>query len=167
MLSLRAFYKVFLTVALGLSGFVCSAQQAPSGHLTYCSYSCTGMAGLGKDYCELIADEGAIPKVVVALKVGNRFREPEIHAEFQVAQDVVEALQRALAAYKVYELAGYCVDEAITGGYAYRIYQEYDSGEKINASWYGHGIKPEAWSAYYFIESFFAPWRKKAERVVN
>ena len=137
-------------------------STAPAGRLTYCSYSCTGMAGLGKDYCELVADPGQTPKVVVALNLGNRFGTPEIHAEYPVAVQVVDSLQTLLAGAKVYQLAGYEVDEAMTGGRAYRIYQEYSSGEKVNARWYGHDIKAEAWVAYRTIESFFGPWRERA-----
>ena len=150
-------------MALGLFSTACGAQtKAPAGKLTYCSYACTGAAGLGKDYCELIADPGIEPKVVVALNVGNRFDDPEVHAEYPVGQEVVDSLATLLANAKVYELNGYSVDEASTGGHSYRIYQEYSSGEKINARWYGHGIKEEAWAAYYMIEGFFKPWREKA-----
>ena len=69
-----------------------------------------------------------------------------------------------LADAKVYTLNGYSVEEHMNGGTTYRIYQEYDSGEKINAHWYGHDIKPEARSAYHMIESFFQPWRSQALR---
>ena len=153
---------VSAVMAFGLFTAACAAQ-APQGQLVYCSYACTGAAGLGKDYCELIADPGTTPKVVVALNVGNRFGDPEVHAEYPVEQAVVDSLAAMLADAKVYELNGYNVDEAITGGHSYRIYQEYSSGEKINARWYGHGIKDEAWAAYYMIEAFFKPWREKAE----
>ena len=37
-------------------------SRPPKGDLIYCSYAQTGAAGLGKDYCELIADErGELP----------------------------------------------------------------------------------------------------------
>ena len=145
----------------GLFATACGAQ-APAGRLTYCSYSNAGAAGLGKDYCELIADGGQTPEVVVALNLDNRFGTPEIHAEYPVEQAVVDSLQAKLAEAKVYTLNGYNVDEAITGGYSYRIYQEYSSGEKINARWYGHHIKAEAWASYHMIEAFFSPWRERA-----
>ena len=151
-------------MALGLFTTACGAQtQAPTGKLTYCSYACTGAAGLGKDYCELIADPGTEPKVVVALNVGNRFDDPEVHAEYLVGQDIVDSLANMLAEAKVYKLNGYRVDEALTGGHSYRIYQEYSSGEKIDARWYGNHIKDEALAAYYMIDDFFKPWREKAE----
>ena len=143
------------------SGLCCSAQ-APKGKLTYCSYSCTGAAGLGKDYCELIADPGKTPKVVVVLDFGNRFGNPVINAEYAVGQDVVDSMQAMLESAKVYELNGYSVEEHMAGGHTYRIYQEYDSGEKINARWYGHNIKQEAWSAYHMIANFFKPWVSQA-----
>jgi len=155
--------KTLLIMAIGLFGAACSAR-VPQGKLTYCSYAESGSAGLGKDYCELIADPGTTPKVVVALKLGNRFGEPEIRAEYPVGQEVVDSLQAMLAAAKVYKLDGYRLDEPISGGYAYRIYQEYDSGQKVDARWYGHHVKNEALSAYSMIERFFTPWREKAIR---
>lgn len=155
--------KFLIVMAIGLFGAACSGK-APQGKLTYCSYAESGSAGLGKDYCELIADPGTTPRVVVALKIGNRFREPEIRAEYPVGQETVDSLQAMLAEAKVYKLDGYNLDEPISGGYAYRIYQEYDSGQKVNARWYGHHVKNEALSAYNMIERFFAPWREKAVR---
>lgn len=160
---MKASFKFLFIMAIGLFGASCSAQ-APKGKLIYCSYSSTGMAGLGKDYCELIADKDSTPKVVVALRLDNRFDEPEIRAEYPVGQEVVDSLQAMLADSKVYQLNGYNVDELMSGGHAYRIYQEYDSGEKVNARWYGHDIKPEALAAYDMIERFFAPWREKATK---
>lgn len=160
---MKLLHKILIAMIFSAIGASCFAQ-APKGRLTYCSYSCTGAAGLGKDYCELIADPEQTPKVVVALKLGNRFREPEIHAEYQIGEEVVDSLARMLAKAKVYKLNGYNVEEPISGGHSYRIYQEYDSGEKINARWYGHKIKPEAISAYNMIESFFSPWRTRATR---
>lgn len=159
---MKTLMKILLTMAIGLVGAACGAQEAPQGGLIYCSYSCTGAAGLGKDFCELVADPGATPKVVVALKVGNRFGEPEIHEEYPVDPEVVEALRAGLAERRVYLLNGYALEEDKNGGYTYRIYQEYDSGEKVNAYWTGLDAKQEAWGAYWFIEKFFAPWREKA-----
>lgn len=151
-----------LVMALGLFGCGTSAQP-PQGKLVYCSYSCTGVAGLGKDFCELVADPGEEPKVVVALHLDNRFGDPEIRKEFPVTAEVVDSLQTLLSGAEVYRLNGYNVDEEMTGGHIYRIYQEYDSGEKINARWYGHNIQPEAWAAYAMIERFFEPWRAQAD----
>jgi len=139
-----------------------SRKFAPQGRLVYCSYACTGAAGLGKDYCELVADVDSVPKVVVVLGEGNRFDDPIIRGEYPVTQEVVDSLCKELEARKVYKLAGYNLNEPITGGYSYRIYMEYSSGEKVNAFWYGHGVKQEALSAYHFIESYFSPWREQA-----
>lgn len=160
---MKLLFKILVVISLGVIGAVCHAQ-APQGKLTYCSYSKSGAAGLGKDYCELIADPGQTPKVVVALDLGNRFGKPETHVEFPVGEETVDSLQTMLAKAEVYKLDGYSVDEHMSGGYSYRIYQEYDSGEKINAHWYGHGIKQEALSAYHMIEVFFRPWRTRAIR---
>lgn len=160
---MKLLHKILIVMSLGIIGTSCFAQ-APKGNLTYCSYSCTGAAGLGKNYCELIADPGQTPKVVVALYLGNRFGTPEIHAEYQVGEDVVANLSKKLSDAEVYKLNGYSVEEHMSGGHTYRIYQEYDSGEKINARWYGHDIDKAAFSAYHMIESFFAPWRAMAVR---
>lgn len=150
-------------MALAVSWSSCFAQ-APKGKLTYCSCSRSGAAGLGKDYFELVSNPGQSPKVVVVLNFGNRFGDPVINAEYTVDQSVVDSLQQMLSEAKVYELNGYSVEEHMTGGTTYRIYQEYDSGEKINAHWYGHHIKSEAWDAYYMIEGFFKTWREQARR---
>lgn len=159
---MKPLFKILIALAFLSIGTSCFAQ-APKGELIYCSYSRTGAAGLGKDYCELIADPGQTPKVVVALDVGNRFGKPETHAEYPVGKEVVDSLRKMLADAKVYKLNGYSVEEPITGGYSFRIYQEYASGEKINAHWYGHKIKSEAISAYNMIEAFFRSWREQAQ----
>ncbi len=160
---MRLIFKNITVMAFGFIWASCLAQ-APKGKLTYCSYSSTGAAGLGKDYCELIADPGKAPKVVVALNLGNRFNDPEIHAEYPIGQEAVDSLAKLLAEAKVYKLNGYNIEEAITGGHSYRIYQEYSSGEKINARWYGLHVKQKAWAAYRMIEAFFAPWRTQASK---
>ena len=139
-----------------------AAQEGPAGKLIYCSYSETGVAGLGKNYCELIADTDSIPKVVVVLDADCHFA-AERRAEYTVGADVSDSLRAKLAASRVFELDGYSVDEMMTGGTIYRIYMEYDSGEKINARWYGHDIKPEAWDAFYLIKRYFEPWLSRTE----
>ena len=153
--------KILLVMAIGLAGLNCPAK-VPKGKLIYCSYSSTGSAGLGKDYCELIADPGTEPRVNVVLKEGNRFDEPEIRAEYFADEADVAYLQDWLKKNKVYKLDGYRLDEPMTGGYAYRIYMEYDSGQTVDARWYGHGVKDKAIGAYNFIESFFESWREQA-----
>ncbi|MBR4809985.1 MAG: hypothetical protein IK031_06875 [Bacteroidales bacterium] len=150
-----------LIMAMALFG-TAAAQTAPAGRLIYCSYSETGVAGLGKSYCELIADPGSGPEVHVVLD-HDCFYAEERSSTTKVGTDVVEKLQQALADARVYELNGYYVDEDMTGGTIYRIYMEYDSGDKVNARWYGHGIKPEAWAAYHLILNYFEPWRSKLE----
>lgn len=158
---MKPLFIILIALAFLSIGTSCLAQ-APKGDLIYCSYSRSGAAGLGKDYCELIADPGQTPKVVVALDLGNRFEKPETRVEYPVGKEVVDSLSKMLADAKVYKLNGYSVDEHMAGGYSYRIYQEYASGEKINAHWYGHNIKSEALSAYHMIEAFFRPWRTRA-----
>jgi len=155
--------KIFLLL-MAFSLFGCgSLAQKPKGDLIYCSYSRNGAAGLGKDYCELIADVDSVPKVVVVLNEENRFDDPVIKRTYPVDKSVVDSLYQILAGQKVYQLNGYRVEEPICGGYSYRIYMEYSSGEKINAFWYGNKIKDKAIRAYNTIEHFFTPWRNKAK----
>jgi hypothetical protein len=143
---MESFRRIILLIMLSALLGCASRKFAPQGRLVYCSYACTGAAGLGKDYCELIADVDSVPKVVVVLGEGNRFDDPVIRGEYPVTQEMVDSLCKELEARKVYKLAGYSLNEPITGGYSYRIYMEYSSGEKVNAFWYGHGVKQEALS---------------------
>ena len=150
---------------MAISIFSCGAfAHKPTGNLIYCSYSCRGAAGLGSDYCELIADTDSIPKVVVVLDEGNRFGDPVIRRNYPVDRSVVDSLAQMLADAKVYKLNGYNVEEPICGGYSHRIHMEYSSGDKVSAFWYGNKIKDEAWSAYHAIERFFAPWVAQARQ---
>ena len=138
----------------------------PKGKLIYCSYSESRAAGLGKSYCELIADPGTQPRVVVRLKQDCRLEDVlPMNADITVDPAVVEELQKQLESHKVYKLNGYNYDEVLDGGTTHRIYMEYDSGEKVNAQWCGHKVKDEAWAAYWLIEKFFEPWRAQAVEV--
>ena len=134
--------------------------KAPEGRLTYCSFSDTRTAGLGKDYCELIADEGTAAKVRVCINVHTP---DEKKQEFPVDQQTVDELQQLLASLKVWQLNGYSHDEMMTGGSTYRIYMEYGKGEKYNAFWYSHHVLPEAQTAYNTIVRFFGKWWKQVE----
>lgn len=157
--------KIYLSLVIAMGLLGCGfLTPAPKGDLIYCSYACRGAAGLGSDYCELIADPDSTPKIVVVLNEGNRFDDPVIRRTYPVEKDVVDSLSGLLAAHKVYKLNGYHLEEPITGGHSYRIYQEYSSGDKINAFWYGHGVKNEAIAAYNLIAHFFSPWYKRAEQ---
>ncbi len=152
-----------LIMTIGFLGLGCQAK-APKGKLTYCRYYCFETASVSKNYCELIAEPGADPKVSVVLGEGNRFQKPEIRAEYPVSAEDVQALQDWLAANKVFRLNGYDVNEPISGGSSYRIDMRYDSGETIMARWYGNKIKPKAIDAYNYLYFFFAPWRDQAIR---
>lgn len=162
----QIFTTLLLIMALGLN-LSCSAQRAPAGKLIYCSYADTHAGGLGKDYCELIADEGTDPKVVVVLNRENHLRPGERRAEYTVEAADVERMQQGLAELKVHKLNGYRLEEAITGGTARRIYMEYSSGDKIDARWYGSRVKDSAITAYNFIRHFFEPWRARTEQEVE
>ena len=115
-------------------------SHKPKGELTYCSYRSNGAAGLGTDYCQLIAEADSLPRVVVVLNENNRFGDPVTRRSYSVDKSVVDSLAKILMDAKVYKLNGY----------------------NVNAFWYGNKIKKEAWSAYRMIENFFAPWRKMA-----
>ncbi len=162
--------KSFLSICVLTMAFLFSScgggSAQPKGKLIYCSYSETRAGGLGKSYCELIADPGTQPKVVVRLDQNCRLEDvlPK-NGDFPVEPSVVEQLQELLDSHKVYRLDGYHYDEVLDGGYAHRIHLEYDSGEKITADWCGHKIKEEALAAYWLIEGFFAPWREQAVEV--
>lgn len=148
---------------MAMTGF---SQGAPKGKLIYCSYSCNRHAGLGKSYCELIADEGKEPQIVVSLYNDCHFRDA-VKKTFPVTTAEVEKLQQILENGQVYKLNGYHHDEALEGGATYRIYQEYLSDgnvTKVDADWFGHNIKPEAAAAYAAIERFFAPWREQVDK---
>ena len=148
-------------MAIGIFSCGCLAHK-PKGDLIYCSYACRGAAGLGSDWCELIADADSVPKVVVVLDADNRFGDPVIRREYPVERSVVDSLAQILADAKVYKLDGYHVEEPICGGHSHRIHMEYASGDQVTAFWYGSHIKESAWSAYHLIENFFAPWRRQA-----
>lgn len=152
---MRIISQIILIMTALFSG--CLGPSKPEGRLTYCSCARNGAAGLGRDYCELIADEGTTPKIVVVRNAECRFME-STRAEFEVDESVVLELQKLLEDNKVYKLAGYRYEEPITGGHSYRIYQEYSSGEKVNAFWYGSKPKEAAIRAYNLISHFFKPW---------
>ena len=155
------FHITVLIMAIGLFGMGCQAK-APKGKLTYCRYYCFETASMSKNYCELIAEPGAEPKVSVVLREDNRFGDPEIRAEYPVTAEEMQPLVDWLAANKVYKLNGYDYNEPISGGSSERIDLRYDSGEQIMARWYGNKIKRQAIDAYNYIYAFFAPWRDRA-----
>ena len=81
-------------MAVAISGCA-MAQQAPRGNLIYCSYSATRVAGLGKSYCELIADPGTPPKVNVVLDRECHYAD-ERTGTYEVGGDVVQCLASSL-----------------------------------------------------------------------
>lgn len=150
-------------MALGLFGCGIFSHK-PKGDLIYCSYACYGAAGLGSNYCELVADVDSIPKVVVVLDQDNRFGRPVIKKEYPVDKSVVASLAKILSDINVHTLDGYKLEEPICGGYSYRIHMEYSSGDKVTATWYGHKVKDKALLAYNHIEHFFSPWYSQAAK---
>ena len=157
--------KICITIMVSLMSLLsaCAQSTPPRGDLLYCSYSSTRMSAGGKSYCELVADSGKVPKVVVSLYERCHYRD-HIFQEFNVKKADVKALQELLASLEVYKLNGYKHDEYLDGAATYRIYMEYSSGEKINAVWSGHDIKAEAEVAYDAIHDFFAKWRDPLDK---
>ena len=157
---MRRFFVVSLLMVSVFSS--CAIANGPKGKLIYCSYASVGAGAIGTEYCELIADPGTDPKVVVVIDADCHFAD-ERRCEYPVDAAVVDSLQQKLAAIKVWKLDGYSYEEPITGGYAHRIHVEYDSGEKITARWYGHGVKDAVVNAYGIIAKFLSPWRDKLD----
>ena len=147
-----SYCRIFLLMSALLMTCMDSFAQepvAPKGKLIYCSYASDRHAGQGKSYCELIADVGKRPQVVVSL-YNNCFYREAVHKTFDVKEQDVERMQQLLAELEVYKLNGYKHNETLEGGTTYRIYMEYVSGEKVNAVWNGHHVKAEAqgWSRF-------------------
>ena len=158
----RIFLLMSALLMTCMDSFAQEEPVAPRGKLIYCSYASDRHAGQGKSYCELIADVGKRPQVVVSL-YNNCFYREAVHKTFDVKEQDVERMQQLLAELEVYKLNGYKHNETLEGGTTYRIYMEYVSGEKVNAVWNGHHVKAEAASAYAAIERFFTPWREKVD----
>ena len=135
-----------------------NAQDNPKGKLTYCSYAREGLAALGTDYCELIADSTTQPRIVVVKNHNCHFAEREEHT-YEVSPEVVAQMQELLEKVNLNKVNGYNKESNERGGHEYRFHIEYDSGVKIHASWHTHTPKAEAVSVYNMIEQFFAPWR--------
>ena len=148
-----------MMAALMMSSPALAQNEAPKGKLIYCSYSCSRPAMGGKDYCELIADEGQKPRVVVSLYNSGRWHEP-LQREFEVTALDVAKMQKLLVELQVWRINGYRHDEMLDGAPTYRIYQEYASGEKFDASWSGQDIDPDARDAYQYIAEYFSLWRE-------
>lgn len=163
---MKLFLQTCILVMASLFSACGHSPAQPKGKLIYCSYYSSRAAGLGTSYCELIADPGTQPRVVVRLDQDCRLEDvlPR-NADIPVDASVVEELQQLLESHKVYKLDGYAYDEVLDGGTTHRIHMEYDSGDKVHAFWCGHNIKEEAWSAYWLIEKFFEPWRAQAVEV--
>ena len=163
---MKSFFQICILAMATLISACGSSSAQPKGKLIYCSYSETRDGGLGKSYCELIADPETQPRVVVRLDQDCRLEDvlPR-NGDFPVGASVVEQLQELLESNKVYMIDGYDYDEVLDGGYTRRIHLEYDSGDTVNAVWCGHDIKEEALDAYWLIVNFFEPWRAQAVEV--
>ena len=162
---MKSFLQICILAMASLLSACGGSSAQPKGKLIYCSYSETRHAGLGKSYCELVADDGKEPYIAVRLDLDSRIVEVPLKADIPIDGSVVEELQELLAKNEVYKLDGYHVDEMLDGGATFRIHMEYSSGETVTADWFGVNIREEAWDAYYLIEGFFEPWRQQAREM--
>lgn len=148
--------EIILLIAMTMVSYLGMAQNGSEEKLIYCScaenHYGLPVGEISKIYYELIADEGTEPQVVYAIVRGAG---PEKKKYVATAEDVSE-LQKILADMKVDDLNGYKVDERMTGGTSYRIYMEYSSGKKINATWFTHNPRQEAVIAYNTILRFLS-----------
>ncbi len=129
------------------------AQKAPRGRLIYCSYSENRHAGLGKSYCELIADNLDSAKISARYDIDCHFAE-ETRKEVSVDAEAVAKLEELLKQQEVWKLDGYHKEELIDGGTTHRFHIEYSDGTKVTASWYAHSPKQAAQTAYNTIMLF-------------
>ncbi len=142
--------RLMLLIPLMLSLMTCWAQTTPKSQLIYCSCAATpyGIPDKGKDYFELIADEGIIPKVVRCTDAGTHLEKKK---ERTVTAEDVKRMQQILQDLDVGKLKGYNRDDEMMGGTSYRVYMEYADGQKINATWYTHEPKELAVTTYNTI----------------
>lgn len=126
--------------------------QKPKGNLIYCSYSITRNAGLGIDYCELINENGSID-IVVVRDEDSRF-DQETRLTFKATAADVAAISKTLKSLKAWRLQDSPRGEEAPGSVRFRVYMEYDSGEKIGSVWFGVGTK-EQQSVFYALQAFF------------
>ena len=155
--------RIYLLCSLLLGLIHLNAQNSPKGKLTYCSYTREGLAAMGTDYCELIANPSTQPKIVVVKNDNCHFAEREEYT-YEVSPEVVAQLQELLKKVNLKKVNGYKKESHERGGYEYRFHIEYDSGEKIHASWHTRSPKVGVVSVYRMIEQFFAPWRNNIKK---
>lgn len=131
---------------------------APKGRLTYCSFSDSRSAGMGKDYCELIADNLDSAKVVV---VTMALTDDSTQKEYAIDKQTVDQMEQMLASIEAWKVGGYNYDEKMPGGTIYRVYMEYADGSKYNATWCTHEPWEDAQAVYNAVVRFFQKWRKQ------
>ena len=129
--------RLILLIPLMFIMMTCWAQTTPKAKLIYCSCAETpyGVPDKGKDYYELIADEGKTPRVVKCTDAGTNFA---VKKDYNVTEDDVKRMQQILQDLDVGKLNGYNKNEDMTGGSSFRVYMEYADGSNINATWYTH-----------------------------
>ena len=145
--------KAYETVKSFFEQLLQENPAQPEARLIYCSCAETpfGVPDRGKDYYELIADEGKTPKVV---KCENAGMENQTKTEYPVTDDQVTELQQRLQRMDVSEINGYNQDDQLMGGSMYRVYMEYADGKKINATWQAEKPMRKAEETYYVILSY-------------
>ena len=132
----------------------------PEGKMIYCSCAYTNyglpVGEIRHSYYELIADEGKAPKVIYCEDRGDSKK-----TEYRATQKDVTELSNILREKNIFKLNGYNVDEQMMGGTSYRIYMEFSSGEKLNATWFTHRPVALASDAYSTILRFMEKVTKR------
>jgi len=151
--------KTLIIMSITLCGLLssCFSEMPPKGKLIYCSYSKTRVAGQGKDYCEIINENGKCI-VNVVMNEDSEFSKP-FKGQYEATEADIDRLHDIIMKEKIYELNGYRRNRHMNGGATYRIYMEFDSGEWIEAHWYTDRPKEKAVEAYDTISNFFSKWQ--------
>ena len=155
--------KQFLIACFMLTTFAAAWAQtpAPKGHMIYCCYADKRNDGWGRNFCELINENGKT--TVVVYEYNHEMPKPD-ERHYEVSADVARQLETIIRENKFYEINGYKAIESMMGGSTKRVYMEFDSGEHINAEWFTSNPNKLAVSAYQAIFNFFQPWVEIAEK---
>jgi hypothetical protein len=155
--------KKLLILSLALLAVISAnaATEAPKGHMIYCSYANTRNDGWGRNFCELVHENGKT--TVVVYSYNRQMAQPD-ERHYEVSDQVANQLETLVRENKFYEIDGYKVIEHMMGGSTKRVYMEFETGEHINAEWFAEKPDQLAESAYSAIAKFFVPWVEIAEK---
>lgn len=149
-------------MAFALSSLAGCAQKTPKGRLVYCSYSDTRHGGLGRSYCELVADSLDSAKIKARYDIDCHYAE-ETRKQIPVDSATVAALEQLLRQQEVWKLDGYHKEEPMEGGTTHRIHVEFSDGSNVTASWFSHSPKEAVVTAYHTIKNFLDEHLNKAK----